>query len=104
LCCVAEYLCVARQQQHVVLARDQFGSHCVVAQTTTAVHPARAACEIKNSHAAIRVYCKTRIFLNRYGMLKRSPAVEVIEEIAFVWLVPTYLISRHRANVQPVDV
>src|SRR6185369_11232776 len=82
------------KQQHVVTTRHQLGGHRVVAQATAAIHPARPACEIKNSQ-----------FQSSDGdcVLECAARVKMFEEIPLVWLIPANLIGRQRADVETVD-
>src|SRR5678810_461500 len=86
--------CVDRQEQHVVTTLHQFGGHGVIAQAASAIHPSSAAREIKNSHLKSS---------NSDGLLEGTTRVQMIEEIAFVRLVPTDLIGRERADVEAID-
>src|ERR671918_478348 len=85
---------VNRQEHHVVTARDQLSRHRVIAQATAAIHPACSACEIKNSQLNSS---------DGNSMLECAARVKMIEEIAFVRLIPTHLVCRHRTYVESID-
>jgi hypothetical protein len=85
---------VNRQEHHVVAAGDQLGGHGVVAQATAAIHSTRAAREIKNPQVQSS---------NGNGVLECTARVKMIEEIAFVRLIPTDLVGGERADVQTID-
>src|ERR1041384_467175 len=85
---------VNRQEHHVVTTRDQLGSHRIITQAAAAIHPARSACEIKDSQ---------RRSSDGNGLLESAARVKMFEEIAFVRLIPTDLVRRKRADVETID-
>ena len=39
-----------------------------------------------------------------HRVLKSAARVKMFEEVALMRLIPTYLVSRHRADVQAIDI
>src|ERR1044072_3191951 len=74
--------------------RHQFGGHRIIAQATAAIHPARSACEIKNSQIRSS---------DGYSVLERAARVKMFEEIALVRLIPANLMRGQRADVETID-
>ena len=86
-------------QRDVVPPPQQLCRQRVVAQAAAAVHRAAAPAVIEKDLHASR-----RELELRGTRVNRAAAVQVIEQVALVRLVPADLVGGNRAEVQPVHV